>query len=247
MFELCKPASVVDFGCGVGSWLLVAEALGAEKLVGIEGEWMDETKLLCPKIKLINSNLEYEVALSGTFDLCISVEVAEHVDETYANTFIANLTKSSNTIIFGAAIPGQGGLNHVNEQPQSYWKEKIELHGYSCFDIFRPRLWGNTEVEAWYVQNTFLFTKCPQLLEKLYKLKYLPIFDIVHPKLFNEKASHLKLLRDNIGLIRDAALNVESIDIQQAHDLMSLAHRLRPNGPFINKKLLEYKRKLAGT
>lgn len=49
-----------------------------------------------------------------------SLEVAEHIDEKYAQNFIELLTLTSDIILFSAAIPNQGGLEHINEQPPKY-------------------------------------------------------------------------------------------------------------------------------
>lgn len=42
-----------------------------------------------------------------------------------------------------------------------------------------------------------------------------------------------------IDLFRDAAIELEVIDISTSYHLMSLAHRLRPNGRLIKEKLDE--------
>lgn len=45
-------------------------------------------------------------------------------------------------------------------------------------------------------------------------------------------------------ILRNAALKFEKEDLMLAFDLMNLAHEIRPAGPFIQKKLEEYRRKL---
>jgi hypothetical protein len=52
------------------------------------------------------------------------------------------------------------------------------------------------------------------------------------------------LKNKDINLIRDAAIKLEKTDLEMAHDLMAIAHRTRPGGPFIKKKLLEYQERL---
>lgn len=51
----------------------------------------------------------------------------------------------------------------------------------------------------------------------------------------------------DIDLIRDAAIKLENTDIKMAHDLMAIAHRARPNGPFIKKKLIGYREQLEAS
>ena len=59
--------------------------------------------------------------------------------------------------MFSAAPPGQGGENHINEQPYDYWRSLFQRQGYVMYDPVRPSLIGDTSVEAWYRYNTFLF------------------------------------------------------------------------------------------
>lgn len=54
------------------------------------------------------------------FDLAMTIEVAEHLTPVRADSFVEDLTRLSDVVLFSAAIPAQGGINHVNEQWQSY-------------------------------------------------------------------------------------------------------------------------------
>ena len=47
-----------------------------------------------------------------------------------------------------------------------------------------------------------------------------------------------------INAIRDLAVTFEKSNLQVAYELMAIAHNERPNGPFIERKFLEYKQKL---
>jgi len=53
-----------------------------------------------------------------------------------------------------------------------------------------------------------------------------------------------KLDPKEINLLRDSAVKLESIDLEKATKLMSLAHKARPDGPFIIEKLKEYEIKV---
>jgi hypothetical protein len=65
----------------------------------------------------------------------------------------------SDHVLFSAAIPWQGGTNHLNERPQSYWATLFRKHGYGVQDIVRPRVWGNGRVSYWYRQNAMLYAR----------------------------------------------------------------------------------------
>lgn len=91
------------------------------------------------------------------FDLAQSLEVAEHLDECYADNFVALLTSLSNIILFSAAIPHQGGTHHINCQPPAYWAKKFAQYDFECYDILRMKFWDNNAIASWYRQNSLIF------------------------------------------------------------------------------------------
>ena len=131
LYQIFKPLSVLDIGCGRGAWLATCEKLGSEKLVGIDGPWVATNKLLSPNIEFHERNFEDYITIEGKFDLAMSLEVAEHIKAKNATSFVSALCNASNVIVFGAATPNQGGSNHVNEQPQSYWINLFKNEGYA--------------------------------------------------------------------------------------------------------------------
>ena len=185
LYNIYTPDSVLDIGCGRGAWLATCENLGSRKLVGIDGPWVVTNKLLSPNIEFHERNFEDNITIEGKFDLAMSLEVAEHIEEKNASSFVSALCNASNVIVFGAAASNQGGSNHINEQPQSYWINLFNNEGYDHFDIFRGTLWEEQDVKWWYKQNTFLFVKqtqeTPRLpLDHLKALEATPI-NITHP------------------------------------------------------------------
>ena len=94
VIALTAPRSVVDVGCGTGTWLTVFEELG--------------------------------------------------VDDS-------------------AAIPGQGGTKHVNEQWPAYWARLFAEHGYVHVDSLRRQLWHDDAVAPCYAQNTLLYVAADEL------------------------------------------------------------------------------------
>jgi len=59
-----------------------------------------------------------------------SCEFVEHVEERFADNFLAAFAKAEKCIALTYASPGQPGWHHVNCQPESYWIEKISAIGY---------------------------------------------------------------------------------------------------------------------
>jgi SAM-dependent methyltransferase len=155
------PESVVDVGCGVGTWLDVACQLGVTEVLGIDGVWVDRAQLHIPDEHFIVDDLSAPTALDRTFDLALSMEVAEHLPAASAASFVSYLTGLSDYVLFSAAVPGQGGTNHVNEQWPDYWASLFADNGYVQLDPIRPHIWRNLQVEVCYCQNTFLYVAEP--------------------------------------------------------------------------------------
>lgn len=187
-----QPKSVVDVGCGIGTFLKVFSDNGIDDILGVDGEWTDKG-LLAKYIDLNNYkvvDLEQNLVLNRRFDLAISLEVAEHLKENSADIMVKNLANLSDVIVFSAAFPGQGGQNHVNEQWPTYWQRKFNKHGYKLYDLLRPIFWENGQIPAWYRQNIFLYiktnTKEEIILRKFLDIPVNSMINIVHPEYFND-------------------------------------------------------------
>jgi SAM-dependent methyltransferase len=159
VLDRLHPTSVVDVGCGVGTWLGAALHLGIPRAVGVDGPWVERDKLQNPAIEFVTHNLEATLPLAERFDLAMSLEVAEHLTPGRAESFVRELCGLSDCVLFGAAIPGQGGINHIHERWQEFWQEIFARNGYRCLDIVRPTFWDRAELPVHYRQNTFLYIR----------------------------------------------------------------------------------------
>lgn len=157
ILEYIRPASVVDVGCGRGSWLRAFTENGVGRIVGIDGDYVDTSKLLIDRKDFRTADLTQPLGLDDEYDLAISLEVAEHLPSSSAPQLVRSLTGLSPVVLFSAAIPGQGGYLHVNEQWPAYWNVLFGERGFTRFDPIRPRIWQNERVEWWYRQNIFLY------------------------------------------------------------------------------------------
>ena len=180
---LFNPKSVVDVGCGIGRWLQECKNAGIDDAMGIDGFHLNKDLYLLDQKNLMQFDFEKKFELKRTFDLAISLEVAEHISEKNANLFVQSLTSLSTTILFSAAIPGQGGQNHINEQWPSYWQQMFKQFGYSFNDIIRPQIWWNRDIKSYYRQNMFIVSNKPIMVDP-----DLNILDAVHPDLLVAKA-----------------------------------------------------------
>lgn len=187
LMKYVRPRSVIDIGCGTGTWLAVWKNFGAE-IHGIDGDYVNRTQLMIPEKNFHPTNIEEPLSVNAKFDLVETLEVAEHLTPARADSFVEDLTKLGDVILFSAAIAGQGGNNHVNEQMPSYWAEKFLRLGYVGIDCIRPQIWHNRQVEFWYRQNTLVYAKSTELYRYPELQKYYlehrdgTIYDVVHPE-----------------------------------------------------------------
>lgn len=126
-----KPIRVVDVGCGPGH-LIEALHKGGIDVLGLD--YSDAARGFVSQKGLPFETLDLTtrgMVPGSPWDLAVCCEVAEHLDARHADIFVENLTSASNTVFLTAAEVGQGGLNHVNEQPNSYWIAKFHRRGFT--------------------------------------------------------------------------------------------------------------------
>lgn len=189
LMSMLKPSSVLDVGCGTGTWLKAFDEKGITDYLGVDGGYVDRQMLKIPITKFVPQDLREEWSLNRKFDLALSLEVAEHLPEESADRFVKILAAHGEAIIFSAAIPGQGGQNHLNEQWPAYWQQKFERHGFYFHDVIRPMIWANERIEWWYRQNIFLLTKIKPVDE---------IRPLVHPECFKHQVEILQNINRSI-------------------------------------------------
>ena len=183
LVDLFHPRSVVDFGCGVGDWLAEFHAHGVERILGLDGTWVPTANLQFPASCFRNIDFTSEYGLDDQFDLAVCLEVAEHFTDQHAARLISTLTTCSDLVLFSAAIPGQGGYQHINERFQGDWVSRFAEKGFQAFDLIRPRIWLHPDVAYWYQQNILIFANAAAI--ERHALKVTPIItSLVHPDLF---------------------------------------------------------------
>ena len=187
VIDLIQPASVIDVGCGTGAWLSVFRDHAVEDVHGVDGPWVDPDMLLIPAERFSSADLKKPLPVNRQFDLVVSLEVAEHIPAEGAGGFVDSLTALGPVVLFSAAIPGQGGTHHVNEQWPEYWAGLFQDRGYICIDCIRSAVWQNDRVEWWYAQNTLMFVReshleqQPRLFPELLATRHDQL-SLVHPK-----------------------------------------------------------------
>jgi len=127
--HLGRPSSFLDMGCGDGWLVYTARTAGVPTSVGVEVS-PDAATVAPMGTEIITHDLGKPLGLGKIFDLVISWEVAEHLDESCADEFVRNLARHTGRyLVFTAAVVGQGGYHHVNCQPLEYWRDKLHFAG----------------------------------------------------------------------------------------------------------------------
>lgn len=209
VFELAAPRSIIDFGCGDGTWLAVAIRLGATDVLGVDGAWVPTDALQIPPSRFRAVDLAAPLDLGRRFDLAFCLEVAEHLPSSAAPVLVRTLTSHAPLILFSAAIPFQGGEDHVNECWPSGWRSLFESQGFACLDVLRGAIWEDPSVETWFRQNLLLFVHSAHIAAhpELAAAGPLPL-DIVHPAMFLEAAA------ESVRRARDVDRLSQAYDVQ---------------------------------
>lgn len=201
LWQFIQPRSVLDAGCGRGHWLNAWEERGVTLLFGLDGAWNRQEQMRHPSIRFTPLDLNRPFELTHKVDLAMSLEVAEHLQPESAETFVGCLTHTSDLVLFGAACPHQGGPNHLNERPATYWAELFRARGFLPFDILRPVFWADARIPFWYRQNTFLYARqdsasvCELGLQGLKPLEHIGFMDCIHPLLYACKVEDVATLK----------------------------------------------------
>jgi SAM-dependent methyltransferase len=204
-----SPSSVLDVGCGRGAWLAAFKAAGVVDVLGLDGDYVDRDTLHIDPGEFLAVDLLDPPDLDRSFDLVVSLEVAEHLPPSAAADFVAWLVSAAPVVLFSAAVPGQGGVNHVNEQWPDYWARHFEAAGYCAIDAVRPRFWNDERVEFFFAQNIVVYAQVeaahdiearvgPVLLDSA------SLLSLVHPRM-------LEAIREQSRRRRQAPASISSL------------------------------------
>jgi SAM-dependent methyltransferase len=199
LLDLFPNPSVVDIGCGNGTWLKGFQDRGVTDFLGVDGSYVDAKILKIPTTNFQSADLSQPLSIDRKFDISMTLEVGEHIPTESSDAFVDTLTSLAPVVMFSAAIPHQGGDNHINEQWQDFWAAKFRARGYIAIDYIRPQVWGNENVAHWYSQNVVLYihqdywNAHPELQEKLeaYRVDDLVKLRVVHPTMYLIQMNYL--------------------------------------------------------
>jgi SAM-dependent methyltransferase len=207
--KLFAPQSVVDVGCGPGEWLAAFGRAGVKRIYGLDGQWVGRDRLSIRPQFFQSIDLTGEWSIPGSFDLAVCLEVAEHLTETNSQNLVKNLVKAAPAILFSAAIPGQEGTNHINEQWPEYWEKLFAQYEYVCLDPFRRQIWQDPSVAWYYQQNLYAYVNRTLLdnspvLRDEFERRQKCALTLVHPKILRPMKKARPALQLLPALIRAA-------------------------------------------
>jgi len=254
LLNLCPGVhSVVDVGCGPGVWLARFKDEGVERVLGLDGGGAEELALseIEPE-EYRSADFEHELPTSEHFDLCLCLEAAQHLSHATAPALVRNLCKLSDVVVFSAALPGQGGTNHLNERWLSYWAALFAVHGYRMLDCVRGRIWNDARVELWYRQNLTLFvSEVGRSRLSMGECGTSGPIDIVHPDLFTACRSDLERQRTNVFTLQAqvARLTSETRGLQTEREteviaLQAKAARLTSENSSLETEVTELRQQM---
>ena len=149
-----SPRSVVDVGCGLGAWLAVFAEHGVDEVLGLDGPWVDRRLLEVAPTAFRAVDLGRPSRARATAvrprTLPRGRTAPRPVARRTTRAFAGPALRRRRLL---AAIPGQGGLGHVNEQWPRYWAERFATHSYVATDPIRLRVWEEPDVKWWFAQN----------------------------------------------------------------------------------------------
>lgn len=154
-----RPESVLDLGGGTGGWCAAFKENGVTEVHCVDHPTARQSDLLVSDNEFIACDLDNRVPKVRKVDLALCIEVLEHLPPDRGLKAVNYLTKCSDVILFSAAIPGQGGTGHINEQWPDYWKSAFEDLGYECFDYIRPSIISDANIPYWLRQNIRIFAR----------------------------------------------------------------------------------------
>ncbi|QHV95280.1 methyltransferase domain-containing protein [Spirosoma endbachense] len=205
LIELFSPNNIIDIGCGTGTWLKVFEECGINGLLGIDGDHVNKDKLHIPLNQFVEFDLEKTINIDKKYDMLLCLEVAEHLSVNRAQGLVDDLCRISDIIIFSAAIPFQGGQNHINEQYPDYWIKFFINNNFNCYDTIRPKIWNNLNIDWWYRQNIIVFTKNKLTVSTG---KSNAIEPLISQNLYSQKIEEISLLTNKIDNIYNGQLTI---------------------------------------
>lgn len=135
------PKRVLEFGSGLGFLARhIVDETGSTEVYCIEPNEIKGHYDAVKGPKLLSVDIfddPHPDELKRTYDLVVSIEVAEHIRREKHGVLFDFLTaRAGKWIVFSGARVGQGGHGHIAERPEEEWKAEFTARGMR----FEPEL-----------------------------------------------------------------------------------------------------------
>ncbi len=123
-----KPNQFHDFGCSTGIYV---KSVKQHNIPATGFEFSDEAVKNAVTSNIIQCDLTnplYTEKIPNTLGLCL--EVLEHIDDKDWKPVLENIVNNCDKLIFSAAVPGQGGVGHINCRPKIDWIKRFHSLGW---------------------------------------------------------------------------------------------------------------------
>ncbi len=154
LFKAKRVYSFVDMGCGRGDYLAwIRNENPCINGVGIEGnpEYQGRNLIWTRDLSLPLESFHRSWVLS--------LEVGEHLPQAFEGVFLDNVAKASRRgCILSWAVPGQGGIGHVNCQANSYIVKQMAKRGF-VLDSDSTRFLRDRSTLPWFEQTLMVFRR----------------------------------------------------------------------------------------
>lgn len=120
------PANYLDVGSGTGVMVKAAREMGIDAWgIDLMAGYSDF---------IYHHDLRQPFDHQRKYQLISCIETAEHIEAEFAPVLVESIAShmlSGSILFFSAAGPGQNGIDHVNCQLGSYWRDMFYEHGLS--------------------------------------------------------------------------------------------------------------------
>jgi len=190
VMERIRPASVLDLGAGVGSFMKVFIDHGLTDIAGVDLCDFESDLLVVDASLITAADLNQPVDRGRCYDVAVCLEVAGFLPNH--DVIVASLVRHAPVVLFSAAGPYQDLPRQQFGAYPSTWVGRFAAHDYEVVDVFRPALWNDERVPFWFRQNLLMFVHRPHLEshpELAAPVRVPAPLDIVHPELLEMMVS----------------------------------------------------------
>lgn len=140
IMNVLQPESLIDVGCAIGDFVKWFNDNGINAY-GLEGSVAVRKYMVIPEKQFSIMDLRKSLLFTHrSYDLAMSIEVAEHIEPEYAEMYVKNLISLSDRLLLTIAGPGQKGHSHVNLQPMEYWDALFIRFNYQRHAVIESKL-----------------------------------------------------------------------------------------------------------